>query len=65
MADTKTTNPYDQDHLDRNTEIRRDTDIRDSLGEPELHEDERIHQEELLTGEEAKRQKPEHREDQK
>jgi hypothetical protein len=63
MADGKTDkNNYDQDYLDKNTEIRRDTEIRDALGEPELHEDERIQKDDLLTGEEAEKQKPEHRE---
>ncbi len=63
MADTNKTNDYDQDHLDKNTEIRRETDIRDSLGEPELHEDERIEKDDLLTADEAKKEKPEHREE--
>jgi hypothetical protein len=63
MADNKNDkNQYDQDYLDKNTEIRRDTEIRDALGEPELHEDERIQKDDLLTDEEARKEKPEHRE---
>ncbi len=63
MADTNKTNDSDQDYLDKNTEIKRETDIRDSLGEPELHEDERIEKDDLLTADEAKKEKPEHREE--
>ena len=63
MADTNTDKQYDKDYLDKNTEIRRETDIRDALGEPELHEDERIHKDDILREDEAEEQKPEHRDE--